>query len=194
MHRRCEVLDGRAYGVWEVIPARLPVDLWKPAHPSRWRIGGTDRVIRAGVMHGTSGQPSARVTAERWTLPPKPGEPATCATFVVGTDGFAVQCVRLANVAFHAHSANGWSYGMEFCARAPGTFHPDDPGVIPTLVQLQKGASIIAWVHRRIGIPIDRSTILGHAEADPDTTHTLCPWGDGIDVSHLVSLALEIAS
>lgn len=176
-----------------MIPDHIPVDLWKRAHRVRMRVGSMNRKIAHIVIHASSGHGSAQGLADMWERFPAHGEPATSAHFAIGRDGFVVQAVHLDDIAKHAHSANADSVGIEFCCRRAGTLGPDDPGEPPTPEQLQKGAQLIAWLCRARGIPADRTRILGHAEADPDTTHTECPEGDGIDVDHLVSLALEIS-
>jgi len=169
-----------------VIPA-YAVDLWQRAHVSRWRAGPMRRIITSIVVHATSGHGSAQGVADMWSRAPAAGESNSSAHLVVGADAYAIQCVHFDDVANHAHLANAHSIGLEFCARKPGTFEPDDPGVIPTVAQLAKGASIIAWLCRTYAIPATRTCILGHAEADPDTSHTSCPQGDGIDLDHLVA-------
>lgn len=167
-----------------------PIDLWQPAHPSRWRVGPRPRRPSLIVVHATSGGPNARNTADRWSRPPAKDEDATCAHFAIGQDGFLIQVVHLDDIAKHAHLANGRSIGIEFCAREPGEFHPDDAGSPPTAVQLAKGAWLLAWLCEHEGIACARANILGHAEADPATTHKMCPTAAGIDLDRLTAAAV----
>ena len=187
-----DVLDGDAAGLRQVIPRRLPVDLWQRAHPSRWRTGPTRarRIVEQIVYHATSGRGDARAVADMWSRAPDDDEDATDAHLVIGQDALAIQCVRCDDVALHAHRANARSIGIEICAREPGEFGPGDPGMPPTAVQLARAALLGAWCCRRYGIAPSRSTIVGHAEADPDTTHTGCPTAAGVDLDWM---AREVA-
>ncbi len=172
---------------------RFPVDLWQPAHPSRWIAGPRPRRhIEQVIIHCTSGGPDSRATASRWAGPADPGEPATSAHLAIGQDAFTVQAVRLDDIAEHAHAANARSVGIELCAREPGEFHEDDPGLPPSPVQLARCASLILWICRDRGLPINRSVVLGHAEADSATTHTGCPVSAGVDLDTLVAMAANL--
>jgi len=172
-----------------VIP--YPIDLWQPAHASRWRVGPRPRRPSLIIPHATSGGPDARNTAARWERPPAPDEEPTCAHFVIGNlDGYCIQVVHLDDIAQHAHLANGISIGIEFCAREPGELGPHDPGLPPTAVQLAKGAWLIAWLCERKGIACSRLNIRGHAEADPATSHRGCPTAAGIDLDRLAAAAV----
>lgn len=161
-----------------------PIDLWQPAHPSRWRAGG--RKVRRVIWHATSGRGDSRATAARWQTAPKPGQVATCAHFVIGQDGYCIQVVKIADIAQHAHAASADSIGIELCAREPGEFGPDDPGLPPSPVQLAKAAELGAWLCERLRLPASRTVHVGHAEADSQTTHTGCPTSAGVDLDALV--------
>lgn len=103
------------------------------------------------------------------------GRVSTSAHYVVGQDGEVIQMVRHAEIAHHASSANGDSIGIEHNARTPRAFARDDAGLFPTEEQYRASARLVCWLAREFGIPKDRTHILGHAEADPGTSHTACP-------------------
>lgn len=150
--------------------------IWMPADPSnyhRTRIRPTNLV----VIHETDGHGVAQDTAAMWQ---RPGV-KTSAHFVIGQDGTVVQCVALADVAWHAHQANERSVGVEHGCRAPGSLSHDDPGLAPSDALYASSARLVAWLCRRLGLPLEHgpAAILGHAEADPATTHKLCPMGCG---------------
>ncbi|PCE24674.1 N-acetylmuramoyl-L-alanine amidase [Burkholderia ubonensis] len=89
------------------------------------------------------------------------------AHYVVGRDGEVVQMVHHNDVAWHAHSANGDSIGIEHVAKA-GRLNP-------TQAEYCASAALVAWLCDTYGIPVDRTHILGHSEADPHTSHVNCP-------------------
>lgn len=128
------------------------------------------------VIHCTSGRADPMGPASMWQQP----HAGSSAHFVVGQDGTVVQCVELCFAAYHAHSANADSIGVEHCARAAGTLSAADPGLPPSDACYRSSAKLVAYLLVAAGVQPDRSTtVLGHAEADPQTTHTLCPVGDG---------------
>ncbi len=170
---------------------RFPVDLWQPAHASRWRKGPRPRrQIDHILIHATSGRGDSRATAARWAAAPDPDEEATCAQLVIGQDAWTVQAVRLDDIAEHAHAASRTSIGIELCAREPGELGPTDPGLPPSPVQLARCARAIAWICRDRLLPVTRAVVLGHAEADPRTTHRGCPTAAGVDLDALVAMAV----
>lgn len=169
---------------------RPPIDLWQPAHTSRWRSGRLHAVDWL-VWHATSGRGDARATAARWATAPKPHEAPTCAHFAIGQDGFVVQVVHIDDTAQHAHAASDRSVGIELCAREPGEFGPDDPGLPPSPAQLERSVELGAWLCRRLGLAANRTRIRGHAEVDRATTHTGCPTAAGVDLD---ALAADVAA
>lgn len=162
--------------------AEVPFALWVPAHPSNYRVrpaapGGGSPYDR-GVQHITSGHADAMPVAQMWQCPAgsKSNPHGTSAHFVIGQDGTLIQCVSLRFAAEHAHACNGVSYGIEYCAREPGEFGPSDIGMPITPVQYAVAAKLNAYLSKAAGYtPELHVTILGHAEADPSTTHTGCP-------------------
>lgn len=141
-----------------------------------FREGGSDRKVDKLVLHVTDGGPDAMKTA-RYFAGGAEGKHAS-AHFVVGNNnGDVIQCVKLEDVAYHAHFANLDSIGIEHCARTPGELGQADAGLPMTDAQYAASARLVSWLCQRYGLPRDRSVILGHAEADPATTHTDCPTG-----------------
>ena len=83
--------------------------------------------------------------------------------------------VKHNDVAWHASSANGDSIGIEHVARAAREWKKQDPGLMPTDPQYCASANLVNWLCTQFNIPMDRTHVLGHSEADPKTTHTDCP-------------------
>jgi N-acetyl-anhydromuramyl-L-alanine amidase AmpD len=167
-----------------------PGALWIPAHITNFRATGRTSFSRI-VIHCTDGRPLALPVAQMWQEP----NHKSSAHFVVGQDGTVIQAVRTLDVAFHAHHASDDSIGIEHCARTPGELSPSDPGLPPNSVQLQASARLCAWLLKGAGLPADRTTIVGHAEADPQTTHTKCPEGSGLLLDPFAILvAVELAA
>lgn len=162
--------------------------LWMPADKTNYRASArpAEHEYDIIVIHCTDGRGFADRTASMWQ---EPGH-KTSAHFVVGQDGTVVQAVRLADVAQHAHEANARSVGIEHCARTPAELGPDDPGLPPSDALYSASARLVAWLCKRAGLAPTRGVILGHAEADPKTTHTRCPLGCGWDWDHYISLVV----
>src|ERR1700744_5756395 len=155
--------------------ADYPLAKWVPADHSNFRRG---RVVPAPTLiciHCTDGRERAEPVSEMWQ---QPGH-GSSAHFVVGQDGTVIQCVALADTAWHAHEANGHSVGIEHSARTPGELGHDDPGLPPSDVQYQASARLVAWLCRELQLHPTRVAVLGHAEADKTTTHQKCPLGCG---------------
>jgi N-acetyl-anhydromuramyl-L-alanine amidase AmpD len=139
------------------------------------------RPIRRIVIHITDGGANINGTVSHFSNP----ESGVSAHYIVGQDGEIVQMVRHNDIAYHAHGANTDSIGVEHVARVPGalsrpapgmagaTWH--DPGLYPTAIQYCSSAALVRWLCEQYGIPIDRAHILGHAAADPRTSHRSCP-------------------
>jgi N-acetyl-anhydromuramyl-L-alanine amidase AmpD len=151
-----------------------PFAQWTPAHASNFRAGPRHGYALI-VVHCTDGHENAAPVADMWQKP----HHGSSAHFVVGQGGEIVQAVRLADIAWHAHQANTLSVGIEHCARTPGELGPNDKGLRPSQAQLEASARLVAWLCRRADLEPKRGVILGHAEADPSTTHTRCPDGCG---------------
>ena len=125
------------------------------------------------IVHITDGHGEADAVAEMWQQP----NHKSSAHFVIGQDGTVIQAVALNDVAWHAHSQNGTSVGIEHCARSPHELGPSDLGLPLSDAQYQASAELVAWLCNEVNLPVDRDHIQGHAEADPQTTHEDCPEG-----------------
>jgi len=136
-----------------------------------FRASGSDRTINRVVIHITDGGSNINGPIS-WFQNPASG---VSAHYIVGQNGEVVQMVRDRDIAWHANSANGDSIGIEHCARAPQAQGPNDPGLMPTPLQYEASAALVQWLCDQYGIPVDRDHILGHSEADPNTTHVNCP-------------------
>ena len=143
------------------------------------------RRIRRIVIYITAGHPNINGTI-RWfrDMLGRNGQPAinkkgklvkASAHYIVGQDGEVVQMVRDNDIAYHASSANADSIGIEHVARPKGAFGRNDRGLFPTQEQYCSSAALVRWLSDTYNIPKDRVHILGHAEADPQTTHRGCP-------------------
>jgi N-acetyl-anhydromuramyl-L-alanine amidase AmpD len=161
-----------------VYPGALQV----PADPSNFlHLDPPRSTFSLIVIHCTDGGPKAENTAAMFATPKEHRDPpiSSSAHFVVGQDGLVIQCVDLGDVAYHAHEANRRSVGIEHCARTPSELRRDDPGLPPSDALYRESARLVAWLCRAAGLPVDRDHILGHAEADPATSHRACPLGCG---------------
>jgi N-acetyl-anhydromuramyl-L-alanine amidase AmpD len=158
------------------------------AHPDNYgkRVGRFDYDLI--VQHCTDGRSRAMPVAEMFATK---RDKASSAHFVNDQDGTIIQCVPLRYAAFHAHSVNSRSVGIENCARTPGELGPDDPGLPPSSALYLSNARLTAWLLVAAGLPPDRDHVKGHAEADPATTHTRCPEGCGWNWSYFMSLVKD---
>jgi N-acetyl-anhydromuramyl-L-alanine amidase AmpD len=135
-----------------------------PADPGNFASGpGTARIARV-VIHITDSRKPSIAGPISWFQNPSA---KVSAHYVIGQDGEIVQMVHHGDVAWHAHAANRDSIGIEHVANTSG--------MVPTEAQLCASAALVNWLCATYGIPIDRTHVLGHAEADPTTTHTGCP-------------------
>lgn len=154
-------------------PADYPLAIFVPAASSNYRRGRA-RKIRRVVIHITDGRANAWPVAQMFQ---EHLDKPRSSHFIVGQDTTVLQSVRLADTAWHAGTANPDSIGIENCARSPKELGPADLGLKPTLGQYQRCAELVVWCLKTYGIPCDREHVLGHAEADPKTTHKDCPTG-----------------
>lgn len=150
----------------------FPGALWIPAHGDRYTVKAS-RVIERIVPHITEGGTAgAQVTARNAFGIKKylynGVRKSQAAHYVVGRDGTVVQCDRHDDIARHAGAANATTIGIEHNTRAG----KDDK---LTNRQYLRSAELVVWLGMRLGIPIERRYIVGHAEADPGTSHSRCP-------------------
>jgi N-acetyl-anhydromuramyl-L-alanine amidase AmpD/V8-like Glu-specific endopeptidase len=125
-------------------------------------ISGT-RTINRIVIHITDGGSKINGTVGWFKNPAA----KVSAHYIVGQDGEVVQMVKHNDVAWHASSANGDSIGIEHVANTKG--------LNPTPMQYSASAALANWLASQFNIPVDRTHILGHSEADPKTSHKACP-------------------
>jgi N-acetyl-anhydromuramyl-L-alanine amidase AmpD len=140
------------------------------ADPTNYRTAARAGYARI-IIHITSGRANPVPVAQMWQEP----HHGTSAHFVIGQDGTVLQCVRLKDVAEHAHDANADSVGIEHCAREPKEFGPQDPGLPVSDSQYRASAKLVAYLLIAAGLQASRMTVLGHCEADKKTTHSGCP-------------------
>jgi N-acetyl-anhydromuramyl-L-alanine amidase AmpD/V8-like Glu-specific endopeptidase len=136
---------------------------FEPAASSNYRKSGKNRTINRIVIHITDGGRNINGTISWFKNPAA----KVSAHYVIGQDGEVVQMVRHNDVAWHASRANGDSIGIEHVANTRG--------LVPTADQYAASATLVSWLCDQYGIAKDRDHILGHAEADPKTTHKGCP-------------------
>lgn len=168
--------------------ADYPGATWVAADPSNYRSASRQRVSII-VIHCTDGHENAQPVAEMWQGP----QHGSSAHFVIGQDGTVLQCVRIKDVAWHAHSANSWSVGIEHCARTPGELSKPgyaDPGLPPSDAQYAASAQLVAWLCAQEGLQPSRVCVVGHNEADSVTTHRQCPTGCGWDWPRYMTLVV----
>ncbi|MET7730270.1 peptidoglycan recognition family protein [Streptomyces sp. NPDC005402] len=144
-------------------PVDHPLAEWQPATTSNFTASDrpwsypVDRV----VIHVT--QTSYTGTLDIFRNPAK----AVSAHYVVrSADGHVAQCVREADIAWHA---GNWDYNT----RSVGIEHEgwvDQPAYF-TDALYQESAKLTAGICERYGIPRDRAHIIGHYEV-PGTDHT----------------------
>ncbi len=139
-----------------------------------------DTAIDRIVIHITS-SPQSPTRGRPFT---EPGA-KTSAHYMVDQLGVVKQFVREQDMAIHAHDASPRSIGIEHVAiqrggqryERRGGGYQTFPYSPPTQIQLETSAALVAHLCRKYGMPPDRTTIVGHAEIDPKTTHTDCPLG-----------------
>jgi V8-like Glu-specific endopeptidase/N-acetyl-anhydromuramyl-L-alanine amidase AmpD/uncharacterized protein YycO len=135
-----------------------------PANAGNFSVGSGTRAISRIVIHITDGGRNINGTIS-WFQDPRA---KASAHYVVGQDGEVVQMVRHNDRAWHAHTANRDSIGIEHVASRQRNIFPTDD-------EYRASAALVQWLAAQYGIPLDRQHVLGHAEADTHTTHTGCP-------------------
>lgn len=142
-----------------------------PAAPVNYRRSRAARTINRVVIHITDGGTRINGTIGWFQNPNqlnRRGEPIhVSAHYVIGQDGEVVQMVPHNDVAWHANRANGDSIGIEHVANTRG--------LMPSDAQYCASAALTRWLCDTYNLPIDRTHVLGHSEADTRTSHTNCP-------------------
>ena len=109
-------------------------------------------------------------------------EANSSAHYMVDQNGAIIQFVREQDTAWHARGANLRSIGIEHVAvQQGGAIRPTErahyPYTPPTDAEYRASAELVAHLCRKYGLTPDRTTIIGHREADPGTNHSSCPDG-----------------
>lgn len=104
--------------------------------------------------------------------------------YIVGRDGEVVQMVRNADTAYHASRANWRSIGIE---------HETSQTLHVTEAEFIASAWLVAWLCAQYGLPVDRTSIVGHHEISPQDHHDDCP-GQGWDWDHYMELVRGAAA
>ncbi len=165
-----------------------------PAHPNNYTRGrkagvAVDRV----VIHITASRNDYDKTVKNWFQNPRQmmggRRVRVSAHYVVGRGGEVVQMVAHGDTAHHANGANSRSIGIEHNATATRDHAPTD-------AQYRSSAKLVAWLCAQLGIPADRTHVLGHSEVDTRTTHTSCPnsvWDWDTYMTYLAAEAAALA-
>lgn len=123
------------------------------------------------VLHVTDGTTTAGAVS--WFLAPAA---KVSAHFVVGQLGEVVQIVPLKRAAWHAGAAaNLRSIGIEHVATLGNAQVGMNTRLPCTDAQYAASARLVDWLCRRYSLPRTRRHIIGHNEADGQTTHSRCP-------------------
>ena len=173
------VLDGpetaTAAGLARTSPLTTPDYPGARLMPSPAFSSRRGKAIDCVVIHIT-GAPQSRYLGSHFTRP----DANTSSHYMIDQNGAILQFVREQDSAWHARSANSHSIGIEHVAIQRGgarygqqTF----PYTPPTDVELTTSAQLVAHLCRKYSLTPDRTTIIGHREADSGTTHSVCPDG-----------------
>ena len=152
--------------------------------------GRSGKSVNRIVIHITDA-PTTSSTVSHFTRK----DANSSAHYLVGQDGEIVQFVSEADTAWHAKGQNSNSIGIEHVAVKTGgatygkTTYPHQP---PTDVQYVESAALVCHLCDKYGLTPDRTTIIGHREADPKTPHASCPDG-AWDWAHFMDLVTSRA-
>ncbi len=177
-------IDGPAYSDGDNAPATASaLNLTAADYPRTARIaaspaftsGRRGQAIDRIVIHITDA-PTTSSTVNHFSR----ADANSSAHYLVGQDGEIVQFVNECDTAWHARGANSRSIGIEHVAVKQGgvtygrqTF----PHLPPTDTQYCESAALVSYLCEKYGLTPDRNTIIGHREADTNTSHTSCPDG-----------------
>jgi N-acetyl-anhydromuramyl-L-alanine amidase AmpD len=155
--------EGQAARAFDISPEYPQASRFVPAHSGNYRASSSPRTINRIVIHITDGNKNINGPISWFQNP----SAKVSAHYIVGQDGEVVQMVQHNDVAWHASRANGDSIGIEHVANTRG--------LLPTTAEYCASAALVNWLATQYNIPMDRTHILGHSEADTKTTHTACP-------------------
>lgn len=156
------LLPGTKAGA-ETQAADYPTALWAPANAANYTAADrpSEHVIDRVVIHVT------QTTFDKaLTIFQNPKKKVSAHYVVRSSDGRVAQCVREADIAWHA---GNWEYNT----RSVGIEHEgwvDRPAYF-TDALYERSAQLTAVICERYGIPRDRTHIIGHHEV-PGTDHT----------------------
>jgi N-acetylmuramoyl-L-alanine amidase/Papain-like cysteine protease AvrRpt2 len=170
-----DATTAEAMAIRRAVGRAVPLDAAPPDYPqaTRFEPAGaghftprSSRTIDRIVIHITDGGPNISGTIRWFQLPQNhPHFKPVSSHYIVGQDGEVVQMVRHHDIAHHAKGANSMSIGIEHVANTSGLAY--------TEAQYCSSATLVRWLADTLGIPCDRSHILGHREAT--TTSKTCP-------------------
>lgn len=142
-----------------------------PAFTTGRRGTAIDRII----IHITDA-PSTSSTVNHFTR----ADANSSSHYLVGQDGEIVQFVSESDTAWHARGSNSRSIGIEHVAVKQGgaTYGKTHfPELHPSDIQYSESSALVVHLCDKYGLTPDRTTIIGHREADANTSHTSCPDG-----------------
>ncbi|MFH9660232.1 N-acetylmuramoyl-L-alanine amidase [Streptomyces sp. NPDC017248] len=136
---------------------------WQPASTANYTVSGrpADYAIDRVIIHVTQ-----ETYADALAIFANPQKKVSAHYLVRSADGHVAQCVREADIAWHA---GNWGYNT----RSVGIEHEgwvDQPAYFTDVLYTQS-ARLTAAVCAKYGIPRDREHIIGHAQV-PGTDHT----------------------
>lgn len=138
--------------------------------------GRSGKTIDRIIIHITDGR-TVQSTVNHFLNNPK----KVSAHYLIGQNGEVVQFVSEADTARHCAGWNQRSIGIEHVAVKVGgadylNGHVD--ALPPTELQYETSAALVASLCDKYQLPINRTTIIGHREANTSTGHKDCPDGN----------------
>lgn len=150
-------------GAMAMSPEYPQASRFEPADAGNYHAVASPRTINRIVIHITDGGKAINGTVGWFKNPAA----KVSAHYVIGQDGEIVQMVKHNDIAWHASSANGDSIGIEHVSNTRG--------LNPTPAEYCASAALVNWLCGQFNLPMDRTHVLGHSEADPKTSHKGCP-------------------
>ncbi len=154
------------------------IDRWVPASSSNYSRGRGGQSVRRIVIHTTQGSYAGAIS---WFQNPRA---SVSAHYVIrSSDGQITQMVRESDTAWHARDVNRYSVGIEHEGWVSNASWY-------TEAMYRASARLTCEIARRHGVPVDRTHVIGHAEA-PGNDHT--DPGRYWNWSHYMALVRECA-
>lgn len=151
----------------------------RPASPANYSAGRDGRRVRLVVIHLADG--TLEGTAA-WFANPVAG---VSAHYTVGTAGRVLQHVGEADTAWHA---GDWATNLESVGVEHEGRHPEGGDWVPSRVQLEASARLVAEVCARHAVTPSLETIVRHSSINPRKPR--CP-GDGFPLAAYVTLVRQ---